>query len=268
MIGVFDSGVGGLSVLLELVRLMPDQDYIYVADTRYCPYGPKSVDIIRQRSSVIAQYLISKGAEVVVVACNTATAASVAMLRSDFSLPFVGMEPAIKPAAALSKTGVVGVLATANTFNGSLYHHTRDTYANDIHVIERVGEGLVELVEQGRLEGAQTEAVVRRCVQPMLAAGADVLVLGCTHYPFLTPVLQEIVGPEITILNPAPAIAAQAHRVLEAVLPTETSLRMQRSKTGGSIQFYTTGNSCDMLQKMADRYFPHLPNCSFACLDL
>lgn len=162
MIGVFDSGVGGLSVLLELVRLMPEQDYVYVADTRYCPYGPKSVDVIRERSSVISQFLIDKGAEVVVVACNTATAASVSLLRSAFPVPFVGMEPAIKPAAALSRSGVVGVLATANTFNGSLYHHTRDTYATEVTVIERVGEGLVELVEQGQLEGPQTEAVVRR----------------------------------------------------------------------------------------------------------
>ncbi|MBO7279195.1 MAG: glutamate racemase [Bacteroidales bacterium] len=267
MIGVFDSGVGGLSVLLELVRLMPEQDYVYVADTRYCPYGPKSVDVIRERSSVISQFLIDKGAEVVVVACNTATAASVSLLRSAFPVPFVGMEPAIKPAAALSRSGVVGVLATANTFNGSLYHHTRDTYATEVTVIERVGEGLVELVEQGQLEGPQTEAVVRRCVEPMLAAAADVVVLGCTHYPFLTPVLRQLVGPRVEILNPAPAIAVQTQRVLQASHEAEPSSLPSEPRVG-SIAFCTTGDSTDMLKKMADRYFSHLPNLSFVCLDL
>lgn len=258
MIGVFDSGVGGLSVLSELVRLMPQQDYVYVADTRYCPYGSKSLDLIQERSAILTEFLIEQGADVVVVACNTATAASVAFLRDRYSIPFVGMEPAIKPAAQLSKSGVVGVLATANTFKGSLYHHTRDTYATHVRVVEQVGEGLVELVEQGSLDGPQTDELVGKYVRGIQHEGVDVLVLGCTHYPFLTEAIRRVATPDLQIVNPAPAIALQTQRILSAV--------GTHAPSTSSVHFWTTGDRVDQLKKIADRVFPDLQNKSYDCL--
>lgn len=262
MIGVFDSGVGGLSVLSELVRLMPHQDYVYVADTRFCPYGSKSLDLIQQRSAIITEFLIGQGADVVVVACNTATAASVAFLREHYPIPFVGMEPAIKPAALLSKTGVVGVLATANTFKGSLYHHTRDTYASGIRVVERVGEGLVELVEAGQLQGEETDRLVGTYVNAIQQEGADVLVLGCTHYPFLKEAIRRVARGTLQILDPAPAIARQTQRLLH--LPEHS--RSQTHPSAGRLSFWTTGTSWEPLKKMADRLFPDLPDKSYHLL--
>ena len=185
MIGVYDSGVGGLSVWRELVKLMPDEDYVYFSDAAYCPYGPKDPAFIVERASAVTDFFLEKGCELIVVACNTATAAAISHLRAHYSIPFVGMEPAIKPAILRSRSGVVGVLATAGTFKGKLYLSTLARFAGDVKVIERVGEGLVETVEKGILDGPEVEALVRRCIDPMLEAGADHIVLGCTHYPFL-----------------------------------------------------------------------------------
>lgn len=232
MIGVYDSGEGGKSVLRELVKLMPGEDYIYFGDSAYCPYGPKSSDFIIERACTVTDYLIARGCEMIVVACNTATAAAISYLRSHYSIPFVGMEPAIKPAVLCSKSGVVGVLATAGTFKGKLYLDTLARFSGNVKVIERVGEGLVETVEKGILDGPQVEALIHKCIDPMLAEGADHIVLGCTHYPFLQPVIERLAGPGVTVVNPAPAVARQALRILEGIKKTEPSARK------GSVEYF------------------------------
>jgi len=214
MIGIFDSGVGGLSVWRELVKLMPNEDYIYYADSANCPYGPKDPEYVRKRSSEIVEMLITKGCDLIVVACNTATAAAIKYLRETYVIPFVGMEPAIKPAVLNSKSGVVGVLATAGTFKGKLYLDTLAKFAGDVKVIERVGEGLVELVESGNTESHEAELLIRKYVEPMIDAHADHIVLGCTHYPFLEKVIEKVVDGRAVIVNPTPAVAQQVQRLL------------------------------------------------------
>lgn len=225
MIGVYDSGEGGKSVLKELKALMPWEDYVYYGDSAFCPYGPKDPEFIIERACAISEFLIAKGCNLIVVACNTATAAAISYLREHYDIPFVGMEPAIKPAVLHSKTGVVGVLATAGTFKGSLYHSTLARFSGDVKVIERVGEGLVETVEKGVLEGPEVEKLIHKCIDPMLEQGADHIVLGCTHYPFLQPVIEKIAGAGVTVVNPAPAVARQAMRILEETKKTEPSTR-------------------------------------------
>lgn len=214
MIGVYDSGVGGLSVLKELERLISGEDFLYYSDAAFCPYGPRNPEFIRQRASEIAEILIGKGAEIIVVACNTATAAAIATLRERYPIPFIGMEPAVKPAVLHSKSHVVGVLATEGTFKGNLYHNTLDRFSGSVEVIEQVGIGLVETVEKGILDGPEVERLIHNCIDPMIAEGADHIVLGCTHYPFLQAVIERIAGPDVTVINPAPAVARQTARIL------------------------------------------------------
>ncbi|MDR0754021.1 MAG: glutamate racemase [Prevotellaceae bacterium] len=214
MIGIFDSGVGGISVWKELYGLMPNQDFVYVADSAYCPYGRKSADQIIERAKKISEFLIDKNADVIVVACNTATAAAIEYLRSHFSVPFVGMEPAIKPAATESKSGIVGVLATAGTFKGSLYLNTLTKFASNVKVIEQTGDGLVELVENGKIYGREVELLLQKYINPIIDAGADKLVLGCTHYPFLIEAIKKIANNTLTIINPAIAVAQQTQKII------------------------------------------------------
>jgi len=217
MIGVLDSGVGGISVWKELVSIMGGEDYIYFSDGAFCPYGPKKPDTVRKRVADICGFLIDYGAEVIVVACNTATAAAITYLRSHFDIPFVGMEPAIKPAVLCSRSGVVGVLATAGTLKGRLYLDTLARFAGEVKVIERVGTGLVEFVERGIFEGEVVEAILRSYIEPMLAQGADNIVLGCTHYPFLSGTIEKIVGDRARVINPAPAVARQCRNILSEI---------------------------------------------------
>ena len=191
MIGVFDSGSGGLSVLREIVRLLPDQKYVYLADNAHCPYGEKTPEYIADRCRWITKTLMDKGADIIVVACNTATAAAINSIRKEFDIKFIGMEHAVKPAALGTRTGVIGVLATAGTLKGSKYLASKGNFEDGCRIVEHVGEGFVELVERGVLSGPEAEATVRRSLYPLLDAGADTIVLGCTHYPFLLPVLQQ-----------------------------------------------------------------------------
>lgn len=235
-IGVFDSGEGGLSVLKEITRLLPESEYVYYSDNAHCPYGEKSPEYIQDRARAITERLLKEGADVIVVACNTATAAAISVLRSEYSdassqevrdrvqkltggrhdhICFIGMEPAVKPAALGTKTGVVGVLATAGTLKGSKYLKTKESVDDQVNVFEHVGRGFVELVEEGRLSGSEAEDVVKASLGPLLSAGADIIVLGCTHYPFLLPVLQKVAGPDIRFIDPAPAVARQLVHVLE-----------------------------------------------------
>jgi glutamate racemase len=214
-VGLFDSGVGGLSVLRELAKLLPGADYVYVADSIHCPYGSRSDDDIRLLSRGIAAWLIDQGVDLVVVACNTASAAALCHLRQLYSaMPFVGMVPAIKPAALATRSGVVGVLATPVTYQGQLYHDVVDHLGRAVRLISRVCPGLVARIEEGDLDGPLTVALLRTCLEPMLAAGADTLVLGCTHYPFVIPAIRAIAGQGLQILEPSEAVAQQAVRVL------------------------------------------------------
>ena len=231
-IGVFDSGEGGLSVLKEITRLLPEAEYVYYSDNAHCPYGEKSPEYIQDRARAITERLLKEGADVIVVACNTATAAAISVLRAEYSdassqevrdrvqkltggrhdhICFIGMEPA----ALGTRTGVVGVLATAGTLKGSKYLKTKESVDDQVNVFEHVGRGFVELVEEGRLSGSEAEDVVKASLGPLLSAGADIIVLGCTHYPFLLPVLQKVAGPDIRFIDPAPAVARQLVRVLK-----------------------------------------------------
>ena len=208
MIGIFDSGAGGLSVYREVVKLLPGEKYVYFSDNAHCPYGEKSREYIIDRARRITDFLLDKGCGVVVVACNTATAAAISTLRQEYpDIPFIGMEPAVKPAALLTRSGVVGVLATAGTLKASKYLDTRDRYAEGVRVVEKVGEGFVELVESGLALGPEAENVVSRSLTPLLDEGADVIVLGCTHYPFLRPVIERLAGPGVSVIDPSPAAA-------------------------------------------------------------
>lgn len=215
-IGIFDSGCGGLSVFRELVRVLPQEQYHYFSDNAHCPYGEKSALYIQRRGRYITEFLLEKGADIIVVACNTATAAAIATLRAEYpDVPFVGMEPAVKPAALGTRSGVIGVLATAGTLKGSKYLNTRGLYEDDVRIVEHVGQGFVEWVEAGKLDGPEVEATVRASLQPLLDAGADTIVLGCTHYPFLQPVIERLAGPGVKVIDPSPAVARQTLHVLE-----------------------------------------------------
>ena len=215
MIGIFDSGSGGLSVLREILRVLPRERYVYYADNANCPYGEKTPEFIQNRCRVITEYLLSRGAQIIVVACNTATAAAITTLRNEYPIKFIGMEPAVKPAALSSKSGVIGVLATAGTLKGSKYLTTKGIYEDDVKIVEHVGQGFVELVENGILDGPKAEDTVRKSLLPLLDAGADKIVLGCTHYPFLRDVIQRVAGPDVQIIDPAPAVARHLIEVMK-----------------------------------------------------
>lgn len=235
-IGVFDSGVGGLSIMRELTRQLPHEDIIYFADTANCPYGPRSLEEIRGLTEAITSFLLAQGCKIIVLACNTASAAALHHLRERFEVPIVGMEPAVKPAAQETKTKVVGVIATQATFQGELFASLVQQFASDLTVLEGVCPGLVEQVEAGKLDDPQNEAILRHCLEPMLEKGIDVLTLGCTHYPFLTPTIKKVVGPQVKIIDPSPAVARQTGRVLQ-----KEGLLNQKGRRG-SYTFYTTGN--------------------------
>lgn len=233
-IGIFDSGCGGLSVYREIVKRLPCERYCFYADNANCPYGEKTAAYIRERAVCITDRLLEKGADLIVVACNTATAAAIAQLRERYpSVPFIGMEPAVKPAALGTRSGVIGVLATAGTLKGSKYLHTRGRFEDEVTIVEHVGQGFVELVENGILDGPEAEAVVKASVQPLLDAGADKIVLGCTHYPFLRPVIERLCGSAAEVIDPAPAVARHTVTVLqERGIPCGTgphSLELEQS---------------------------------------
>lgn len=218
-IGIMDSGIGGLSVFREIRKVLPDQRYIYYADNAHCPYGEKTPEYIRMRLDSITAYFLSRGASAMVLACNTATAAAIEHLRASYSIPFVGMEPAVKPAALGTETGVIGVLATAGTLKGSKYLNTKGRFSDQVEIVEQVGKGFVELVENGKLTGPEAEETVRESLVPLLEAGADRIVLGCTHYPFLLDTLKKVTSDlgysGIRFIDPAPAVAARLAQVLE-----------------------------------------------------
>lgn len=214
-VGVFDSGVGGLSVLGEIERLLPDESLLYVADTGHMPYGEKSPEFIRERCVQVAQFFREQDAKALVLACNTATVAAVADLRQRYpDWPIVGMEPAVKPAAAATRSGIVGVLATTGTLQSSKFAALLDRFASNVQVITQPCPGLVELIETGDLNSPVLRTLLGRYVEPLLAAGCDTLILGCTHYPFLKPLLAETVPSHVAVIDTGAAVARQLERLL------------------------------------------------------
>jgi glutamate racemase len=217
VVGVFDSGVGGLSVLAAIRRQLPAQPVIYLADQAHVPYGSRSLEEVRSFSEEVTRFLLSRGARIIVVACNTASAAALLTLRELFpQTPFVGMEPAVKPAAEQTHSGVVGVLATPATFQGALYASVVERFAKDVRILQNTCPGLVTQIEAGLLEDDVTRHILEEAIQPMLAEGIDTIVLGCTHYPFVIPLIQQIAGDGVRVIDPAPAVAKQVQRVLQA----------------------------------------------------
>lgn len=234
-IGVFDSGVGGLTILQEIEKQLPGENLLYLADTAHCPYGARTEEQIRKLSYAIVEFLLAYGAKLIVVACNTASVASLAYLRANFDVPFVGIVPAVKPAAQTTHSKRIGVLATNTTFQGATFDDLVEKFANDVTVIRQVCTGWVEMVEAGRIDGPDVEEAVRRYVAPLLERQIDTVVLGCTHYPFLRPVIERLVGDGISVIDPAPAIARQVGRVIG-----DRNLRSSASKRS-FVCFFTTG---------------------------
>ncbi len=233
-IGIFDSGVGGLSVLREIRRALPSEHLLYVADSAYAPYGDRDPDVIRARSHAVVEWLHARGVKAAVVACNTATGIAVDLLRQRFTLPIVAIEPAVKPAAALTRTGVVGVMATTRTLSSPRFARLVAAHAQGARIAAQPCPGLVERVEAGELASDETRALVAQYVRPLVDQGADVIVLGCTHYPFLTPLIAEAAGAQVTIVNPAVAVARELRRRLE-------QHGLTAGDRDGRTEFWTTG---------------------------
>jgi glutamate racemase len=247
MIAVYDSGIGGTSVLKAIRELDRHVDIIYLADQARCPYGDRPTSEIRQIALGCANWLIRQGAAPVVVACNTASAAALHEMRQLHpDTPFVGMVPAVKPAVQQTQRGVVGVMATAATLNGALYHEVTQRFAHDVQVIGRACHGLVDLVEAGQLHGAETDAAVASHVAPLIQAGADVLVLGCTHYPFLHESISRA-APRVSIIDPAPAVARHTLNV--------TAHTVQPHQHGRTI-YYTTGSASHLAWQISTLGLP------------
>ncbi len=213
-IGVFDSGVGGISILKEITTLLPYENTIYLADSLNAPYGQKPKEKILEFSIKNTELLINKGCKIVVVACNTATTNAIAVLRQNYNIPFIGIEPAIKPAALQTKTNAIGILATKGTLSSELFHKTSQKFTEGIQVIERIGEGIVPLIEAGKINSEEMTILLKKYLNPMLDANIDYLVLGCSHYPFLIPTIKEIIGSDITIIDSGEAVARQTKSIL------------------------------------------------------
>jgi len=235
-VGVFDSGVGGLSVLRAIRQQLPGEAVIYVADQAHVPYGPRPLEQVRQFSEGITRFFLSQSCKIIVVACNTASASALHSLRQSFpQMPFVGMEPAVKPAAETSRSGVVGVLATPATFQGALYASVIERFAQGVTVLQHTCPGLVAQIEAGDLASQRTRSILEDALLPMLSQGIDTVVLGCTHYPFVIPLIEAICGPGVRVIDPAPAVARQVERLLRE--------RGRRSMqlASGRLQVFTTG---------------------------
>ena len=249
-LGILDSGVGGLSVLRAIRQQLPYEAVIYLADQQHVPYGPRPLEEVRAFAEGITRFLIGQNAKLIIVACNAASAAALHYLRQQIpEMTFVGMEPAIKPAIDLTHSRRVGVLATPATFRGALYISAVERFAHDVTLFQATCPGLVTLIEQGDLDGPRPRAILEEALQPMLSAGIDTIVLGCTHYPFVIPLIQAIAGPQVRVIDPAPAVARQVGRLLQAQGAANPG--PQR----GEIAFYTTGPASrlqELLPQLSD----------------
>ncbi len=235
-IGIFDSGIGGTSIFKEIHALLPYENSIYLADSFNAPYGNKTEAEIINLSIKNTELLIKKDAKIIVVACNTATTNAIKTLRRNFNIPFIGIEPAIKPAALNTQTKAIGILATKGTLSSELFHETTNLYSDNIHVIEQVGEGIVSLIEQGKTYSDEMRSLLKMFLQPMIEANIDYLVLGCTHYPYLMPLLLEMLPKHVKIIDSGEAVARQT----KAVLEKHQLLNDQKSTSKN--QFFTNGD--------------------------
>ncbi len=247
-IGIFDSGVGGLSVLISIRQVLPKESVLYYADQGHVPYGPRPREQVQTFSQEITRFLLDSGAKLIVVACNTASAAALHFLRQTFpTVPFVGMEPAVKPAAETTRTGLVGVLATPATFQGALYASVVERFAGNVTLLQATCPGLVQQIELGELVSPKTREILEHALRPMLEQGIDTIVLGCTHYPFVIPLIREIAGSSVRVIDPAPAVARQVSRLLEISGSTCSKLE------AGALRFVTSGS-----QKSMEAMLPRL----------
>ena len=249
-IGVFDSGIGGLTILRAVRQALPSENLIYVADAAYVPYGQKSAEQLRRRSMAIGAFLIERDAKLIVVACNTATATAIDALRAAFPVPFVGVEPAVKPAVAATRSGVVGVLATPTTLLSERYRALIDRFAGGIRIVAQPCAGLAEHIERGDLDGERTERLLRSFVEPLLAEGADVIVLGCTHYPLVAHIVQRIAGSSVVVIENGTPVAREVARQL--------ALRnAARSEGKGSEMFWASGAVQRIETLLGELWAPH-----------
>lgn len=245
-IGIFDSGVGGFSVFKEIRKKLPHHPILYFADQSHVPYGPRTLEEVLLLSQTITEFLIDLGAELIVIACNTASAAALYPMREKYPLiPFVGMEPAVKPAVEHTHTGVVGVLATPATFQGKLYNSVVERFAKNVKIYQNTCPGLVQEIENGNFSGEKTRRILLQALLPMVENNIDTVVLGCTHYPFVIPLIQEIVGPDVSVIDPSPAIANQTFRKVQ-----ESSIFVNNKNNGESFLF--TSGDTEVFQKFIE----------------
>jgi glutamate racemase len=244
-IGIFDSGVGGISVLKHIHALLPAEHLLYYADSLHAPYGSKTPEFICERAFAITDFLITQGAKALVVACNTATAAAVDKLRAHYTLPIIGMEPAVKPAAAASQNGVIGVLATVGTLKSAQFAALLEHYGQHVHVVTQACPGLVECIERGELKAPATRQLVAGYVTPLLDAGVDTIVLGCTHYPFVRDLIADIAGPKVALIDTGAAVARQLMHRLE-----DTGM-LGAGSGKGDVKFWTNSPAPDAEQVIA-----------------
>ncbi|MCH2192958.1 glutamate racemase [Kordia sp.] len=247
-IGIFDSGVGGTSIWREIHKLLPYENTIYLADSKYAPYGPKGKNRITELSVKNTELLLEKGCKLIVIACNTATTNAIRHLREIYDVPFIGIEPAIKPAALQTKSNTIGILATKGTLSSELFHKTSDLYANGVTIIEQVGEGLVPLIENGAIDSPEMEELLKKYITPMIAANIDYLVLGCSHYPYLIPKLHTLLPKHVTIIDSGAAVARQTQAILEKheLCASVTNI--------GDCMFFSNGNP-EILTEILDGDF-------------
>ena len=234
-IGIFDSGVGGLSIWSEIHQLLPVESTLYLSDSKHAPYGPKGKEAIIKRSIINTEWLLSQDCKLIVVACNTATTNAIETLRQNYSIPFIGIEPAIKPAALQSKSKAIGILATKGTLSSRLFHKTSQLFSSDLVVVEQIGEGIVELIETGALHSNEMRQLLKSYLEPMLDANIDCLVLGCTHYHFLTPILKQLLPQNVKIIDSGKAVARQTKSILE------NNKMLSSEIATGSNHFFTNG---------------------------
>ena len=246
-IGIFDSGVGGITILNSIKEIMPNEDIIYFSDNHNSPYGQKSKEEIKNLSKKNSNWLLDRGCKIIVVACNTATTNSISFLRANLNVPFIGVEPAIKPAATNTKTGSIGVLATKGTLSSGLFNMTSNDYCSEINIIETVGEGLVDLIENGILEGNKLEVLLYKFLKPMLNANIDHLVLGCTHYPLIIESIKKIIPNNIKILDSGAAVAKQTKSIL-------SQHNLLNNKKGSNSKFYCNSTNTTLKKILGTKY--------------
>ena len=260
LIGVFDSGVGGLSILDEALRQLPEHDYIYLADSANAPYGEKSPDWIAHRSLSLCKYLAQAGCNAIVVACNTATAQAIKDIRAAIPIPIVGVEPGIKPAAMQSTNGVVGVLATEATLKSDKFNALLSTLPNHCQFIKQAGAGLVPLIEAGKANDGETLELLAKHLEPIQVAGSDTIVLGCTHYPFLRKAIRKLLGEKITLIDTSEAVVKQLKRQLEVLALNQADSANDDSSEYGAVHFFSSKDEQALLKMAQDLMHTDLKN--------